>query len=632
MLNKKTFFIVITTIIIIALFLGLYFILINNKLNENSDNLSVEEKIFKKYRQQITLDFSENKNNIDNLQISFKINTSALIREGKLSFDCGNIEFIDPDGEIKIPHWIEGNCGKVNTVFWLNIQDIKPKQSKIIFMEYGDNPIINTDGFNEVFPKNDDLVGWYYLNSTNKDFSNNNNEGKFFDLSYNDNHYWYYNWSEKDNFVSFHNLSMTWMGANTYFEVPSTFNKAQGALELWVMPIDRLRGSCREECPLVYKRLFVDTKWDMELGLDLNNNLYFYPSQAPGDNYSLIENPLNQEEWNHIVVNWDFSDKKIEFYINGEKRNAIIDNISKSWTRVAETGMWQFGGTELEMQSGFTGGLDGIRIYNKPISSSLVPELYQENSRSIRFPSYELGSEEIINEGFDPYLPVNLGEIIQIPVTNEVILNPYYFASYEGKEPMVRDYRNNVNPLISKHTDELIPVFGMGSHFYPYEGAPIKTENKYLLTHLKLEINSPSKIKDLEIEFKEISTLNTRKNTFSTPIVYACGPYYSYSVVGRSKLSPIEDISNWYKLDVPIFIDEDTENFQLHYIPSGESGELTITLDDVILINENKEYVRPVLSKKLFLNEDRQMYFTRFSESGTKSPAEYYTFLAREER
>ena len=59
-------------------------------------------------RKEIIFDL-KNTEALKDFQISLKLDTLSLIREGKLSLDCGSIKFIDSDGKTEIPYWIKNS-------------------------------------------------------------------------------------------------------------------------------------------------------------------------------------------------------------------------------------------------------------------------------------------------------------------------------------------------------------------------------------------------------------------------------------------------------------------------------------------------------------------------------------------
>jgi hypothetical protein len=590
------------------------------------------------YRKKITFDL-KNTETLKNFQISLKLDTLSLIREGKLSLDCGNIRFTDSDGKTKIPYWIKGRCGQNNTEIWLRIPEILPNERKSIYIYYGDANKPSASNFDEVFIKADNhLVAWYYLNNletkTVLDFSGNKNKGRLFGVDY---------IYAKKHYVVFSNWERSWEGRNTYFEIPAeslNFNKTKGSIEMWVMPRKELAELCAEKCPKRYQRLVIDTNWQIELGINPNGDLYFYPAQAPKDNYNMIASPLKSDEWNHIIVTWNFENKEVTFYINGEKKKNYVENVPKYWKKVAQTGNWQFGGTSLGIDSFFAGYIDGIRIYSKTLDDKEAKSAYHYNSEASRYPKISFGEEELVSvekatgEVFNPSLVknINLTDKIKLKIYYATPLDiEYRLSRYPNAGVYIEQSTNEHLFLIPKNIDEYIPIFGVPSHFFPYEGADVEFKDYFLLSYVGLKINNPKLIKDLKIELKKVETyqygINNKYFEKLIPVVYACGPFHSYKVVGESEFSLIEEKEGiyWYKLKNPVFVDKETTMIQLYYKPSGEEGKLSIQIADMVFTDKNKKLVRPTIS----IGEDQEWEFEGYGKHPVKN---YLAYLAKEEK
>lgn len=465
------------------------------------------------YRKEITFDL-KNTETLKNFQISLKLDALSLIREEKLSLDCGNIRFTDSDKETEIPYWIKGKCGENNTEIWLRVPEILPNSKKTIYVYYGNETKSSTSNFDEVFKTNNFLLGWYYFSELKvTDLSMSKNNGKIFGLDYElisskmtlD--------CENENgcFVFLDNWGREWEWTDipdAYFEIPSeklNFNKLQGSIEMWVKPKNARSGK--------YQRLVVDSNWEIELGINPNGDLYFYPAQAPKDNYNMINNPLKNDEWNHIIVTWNFENKEVIFYINGEKKKNDVENVPRYWKEMAKIGNLQIGGTSLGIESAFVGYIDGVRIYNKALDSKEAKMAYKYNRRNIRYPTISFGAEELISVEelkdtvFDPSIVEN------ITMTDKIKIGTCYatplhigYRYYPSEGKYINPSTKEAFFLIHRSKDEDLPIFGVPSHFFPYEGAFVKFEDAFLLSYIGLEINNPKLIKDLKIEFKKVKS------------------------------------------------------------------------------------------------------------------------------
>uniref|UniRef100_A0A7C2K468 DUF2341 domain-containing protein n=1 Tax=candidate division WOR-3 bacterium TaxID=2052148 RepID=A0A7C2K468_UNCW3 len=595
----------------------------------------------KQYRREIVFDL-KNTEILKDFQICLKLDTLSLIREGKLSFDCGNIKFTDSDGKTEIPYWIEDECGKRDTKIWVRVPEILPQTKKSIYIYYGNENKPSTSNFDEVFKTNDNLVGWYFFDELKvTDLSMSKNNGNIVGLDY-------YMWPLKMELICENNnrcfvfldnwgVEAEWTDIDdAYFEIPSkglNFDKSQGSIEMWIKPHNVNSGK--------YQRLIIDTNWDIELGINPTGDLYFYPAQAPKNNYNLIKNPLKNNEWNHIIVTWNFESREVIFYINGEKKENDIDNVSKYWKKTAQTGNWQIGGTSLDVESAFVGYIDGLRIYNKVLDSKEVRAAYQYNSRNSRYPTISFGEEKSILVEKVPVEVFDLSIVKNINLTNKINVSTCYatpldsiysWAGYPCVGEYIEPLTNENLFLISKHEDRDIPIFGTPSHFFPYEGTLVEFKDSFLLSYIGLEIKNPRLIKDLKIKFMNFESYEYGVNKYFEKLIpkaYACFPLYHYKVVGDSELSLIGEKEGiyWYKLKNPIFVDKATTLMQLYYKPTGEEGMLSLRVVDMVFIDKDKKFVRPTFSKDLEKEGRERSLFEEcpFSEK-------YLAYLAKEEK
>lgn len=624
----------------------------------------------RQYRREIIFDL-KNTETLKDFQISLKLDTLSLIKERKLSFDCGNIRFTDSDGKTEIPYWMKDSCGQTDTEIWVKIPEVLPNEKKSIYVYYGDANKPSASNFDKVFIKTDNyLMVWYSsLNNFKEetaeilDFSGNKNNGRVVDRGIVTRIYS----SDKKELEPFDNVvigdrKQIWEGRNRYFEVPSkilNFDKSRGSIEMWVMPTKKKTWwgkepsvyemlsefwaepfeLCGDQCSKrYYQRLFVDANWQMELGINPNGNLYFYPAQASKDNYNLIKEPLKNQEWNHIIVTWDFENKEIIFYINGEKKKNDIENVPKYWKEIAQTGNWQFGGTNLGIDSFFTGYIDGIRIYSKTLDDKEVKSAYHYNNRASRYPTISFGEEELISAGkiagevFNPSLvkDINSTDKIKLDIYYATSLDRNKCQSYPADGEYIEQSTNEHLFLISKHRDEYIPIFGVPSHFYPYEGVGVEFKNSFLLSYVGLKINNPQLIKDLKIEFKKVESyeygMNNKYFEKLIPIVYACGPGYGYKVVGDSEFSLIGEKEGiyWYQLKSPIFINKEAIMMQLYYKPNNQEGDLSIQVVDMVFTDKDKKFLRPTFLKVPIEEE--------YCENITHPTEKYLAYLTNEEK
>jgi len=113
----------------------------------------VLESLGFRYKSPILIKENSGKNLVD-YQVLVRVNTQALILQGKMREDCGDIRFtyIHPNkGEIKIPYWIEEGCNTNDTKIWVKVPFIPANGTAVIYMYYGNPNATSESNGSEVF-------------------------------------------------------------------------------------------------------------------------------------------------------------------------------------------------------------------------------------------------------------------------------------------------------------------------------------------------------------------------------------------------------------------------------------------------------------------------------------------------
>jgi len=112
-----------------------------------------------KYRRQITINNSQNSNNLTDFQISITLDTQSLISAGKMRSDCGDIRFFDSDGQTSLNYWLESGCNTNTTKIWIKVPSIPANSSKIIYIYYGNQNATSSSSGDNTFLFFDDFNG-----------------------------------------------------------------------------------------------------------------------------------------------------------------------------------------------------------------------------------------------------------------------------------------------------------------------------------------------------------------------------------------------------------------------------------------------------------------------------------------
>jgi hypothetical protein len=214
------------------------------------------------------------------------------------------------------------------------------------------------------------LVAYYNFdeNSGNiaYDYSGNNNNGILYNVAWVDGKY---------------NKGIKLLDDNSYVLIKDSssldFDKSEGTIEIWLYPFNKSSGK--------YQRLVMDSNWNfgsspggIELGIQPDGDLYFYPSKGGGNNYNLVTNPLINNQWQHLAVTWKYSTKEVLIYINGIKQSFSVENVPSNWDVLAQTGDWQIGGANISLtERYFNGIIDELKIYDYALNENQIKSHYE---------------------------------------------------------------------------------------------------------------------------------------------------------------------------------------------------------------------------------------------------------------
>jgi hypothetical protein len=96
------------------------------------------------YRRPVTIDNTNNSNELTDYQVLVVVDTASLIQQGKMQSDCDDIRFTDSDGTTLLPYWIEGPINANNTKIWVKVPQIPANGTKTIYLYYG-NPTAQSE-------------------------------------------------------------------------------------------------------------------------------------------------------------------------------------------------------------------------------------------------------------------------------------------------------------------------------------------------------------------------------------------------------------------------------------------------------------------------------------------------------
>ncbi len=583
------------------------------KLNPAGNRIN---NTIRKYRKKIVLNTQYNNKDLKNYIISINVDSLSKIRDSKLSPSCENIYFTEEDGQTIIPHWLEYGCGRDVTKLWLRIPFLKAHTKKTIYMYYSNERKEDLSDFKKVFQQEPGLVGWYYFDSVNDkkilDFSGNGNDGTLSRLEFG--FEWGVRWSyhEPRPYIFFNDWQKWYSYLNeksVYFTVPAknlqTLSNA-GSVEA--------RVKFYNLTELITEHIFIDSKNQIEFGKLSNGNLYF---RLGNSNNRLVWNTrLNNIQWYHLVISWNIPGKEIKLFVNGKEISPIPSSEKFNFTNINKLENLEFGGYYTGKNYGLCGFLDCLRIYDKPLTAKEASLFMNINQRSLRFLTYIDEKEELIYSSPENYQQVDFNLVSRYPISDQLELdliyasplNEYYYRYSEGEEKYLRSLKEP--PMIIDRTSNYDnPIFGFSGHFFSYTGTEIQVKNIFYAEFVGLKIDNPGLIRDLKIEFSWLVDYSQRELYDDTiglldyflPSAKACGPFYSYRIIGDSEIELVS-ITNgiyWFRVVNPVYIDPSTCVMQIYYKPNSEKGNITIELSDMIFMDKDMQLVRPTLVKKI---------------------------------
>jgi hypothetical protein len=112
------------------------------------------------YRREVTINNTNNSNNLSDYQVLITLNTQSLISVGKMRSDCGDIRFTDSDGETLLNYWIESGVNTTSTKIWVKIPSIPANSTKTIYVYYGNSSATSLSNGNATFDFFDDFESY----------------------------------------------------------------------------------------------------------------------------------------------------------------------------------------------------------------------------------------------------------------------------------------------------------------------------------------------------------------------------------------------------------------------------------------------------------------------------------------
>ncbi len=601
-----------------------------------STYLTFQESI---YRRKIELRFANNKIVSKNHIISIKLNTFEMMKETKLPFSKDQLYFTLADGKTRIPHRIESGFGKLDTKYWLQLPEIDSSRTTILFVVFGPGVSATGSPSKPFAPSEPSLLSFYYFDDAVSedifDISHPQQQAKFVNLTYQSDFRWgmssepmkrdrsfpvMYNWKNS--------YSDDGEDDSTYLVLPLPLSNPlhqSGSLEVNINRYDISEP--------ITQVLFTDQSHQMVFGLLPDRKPYF---QLGGKfNRIVWHTSLQSDRWYRLVLTWDLVHHEVLLFINEKKETLLPSKSVLQFASIKPISAILLGGVPgFSEEYGYNGLIEYVRLYNKAITLPEIIISQRQQQEKNRFPDLQLGKTELIQLGKNKQYWINLLSTQSIPVTEKMKINLIYCNPVNDYHQYDSTLIDPIDPSINtidRLSKEAVPVFGMNSHFWSNVGTSAKISENHMVYFVGLKVNNPSYIKDLSLEFKWIASYDDkeyannwyRENYFQgqneeedeetetgwldwlIPSAKACGPFYSFFQLGKSKLKliGIADGISWYQLEQPIYVNPSISVMQLSYHHTNVLGYLTIQLTDMLCLNENRQLFRVKL-----LNENNDNF------------------------
>jgi hypothetical protein len=359
-----------------------------------------------KYRREIVINSSDPAN-IANYQVSLNVDTAALISQGKMRSDCGDVRF--NDGQTVLGYWLESGCNTANTKIWVKIPNLISGQNKV-YISYGTSTFTTASSPDSVFIRRiPGLVSAYTMDgniaNTADDTQNLNNvtgvnnavaQGKF-------------------------GNARLFNGSNSYFSKTAvslpTGNKM--SVVAWIKPsgygdatYNGIANWGSRACTATTFLMSIQNTGRPSMATYCND---YVPTTGAAATLGA---------WNHQAVTLD--ENNVSLYMN----NSVSTGTLAVTPNVQSTN-FSIGSTDLPGRL-FNGAIDELQIYNRALTAPEISDLYSNYGYS----STSTGGETLVTK----YTPNGitstvLGESTQpaVSINNLPVLSAQYISPTQIK-------------------------------------------------------------------------------------------------------------------------------------------------------------------------------------------------------
>jgi len=351
------------------------------------------------YRRPVTINNTNNSNDLTDYQVLVVVDTASLIQQGKMQADGDDIRFTDSDGTTLLPYWIEGPINDANTKIWVKVPSIPAQGTKVIYFYYGNPTASSESSVTNTFIREIDgaqpVKGSWHIDkgsgTTTYDSSGNNNHGTIYGAVWTTGRFGY---------------ALQFDGVDDYVDVGTGLNDLDNVLsiEAWIYPTN-LSG----RRPIYSTRINnANGSYQLEVGAG-NGGTNRIAVTTPGMwNLETYDNAVTTNVWQHIVYVKDGTFQAI--YKDGASlpllTNAPETFIDNNDPKLIGKGIPSY-------TVPFAGRIDEVRIYNRPLTAEEISDLY--NYYGYTTPNY--AGRVLVRKRIDPEPTTSVGneETSEVP-------------------------------------------------------------------------------------------------------------------------------------------------------------------------------------------------------------------------
>ena len=350
------------------------------------------------YRRPVTIDNTQNSNDLTDYQVLVVVDTASLIQQGKMQADGDDIRFTDSDGTTLLPYWLEGPINDANTKIWVKVPSIPAQGTKVIYFYYGNPTASSESSVTDTFIREIDgaqpLKISFHMDEgsggTVYDNSGNNNNGTIYGAV----------WDNDGRFGK----ALKFDGVDDYVEVPH--NSGISGFEQLTVEF-YFRTSTVKDAVMVGKH-YGSTDGEFYVGTLSPTQLRFMTINSGSTRVEVnVSFNYATNQWFHCVGVYDGS--LMQLFVNAtllgsNNQSGVLKSTTYPLRIAAYSGSsWRFNGL-----------IDEVRIYRKALTSAEISDLY--NYYGYTTPNY--AGRVLVRKRIDPEPTTSVGneETSEVPI------------------------------------------------------------------------------------------------------------------------------------------------------------------------------------------------------------------------